>query len=436
MIGGSLGGLTAALVLRDAGCNVTVYERSQMELAGLGAGIVVQEATVRYLIDRLGMRLQDISVAARVLQYLGRDGTVTFERPSPYRFTAWNTVYRALVGALGGDAYRRGHASSASTATEDGVDVRFANGHAERVDLLVCVDGVASTARKRLLPEVDPQYSGYVGWRGTVTESLLSPQTFAALSDAITYGLAPDSHIVAYQIPSVAGGMEEGERLVNFVWYRNVAAGAELDELMTDRDGMPRPLSLHPGIVQDRYVAAIRQTAKDVLSGPLAEMVVRTPQPFVQTIVDVEVPQMVFGRVCPDGRCRVHRAAACRSRHSEGGRERVGPGPCADGSGRRYRRGPGCVATWSTRAGSQPGCPRPRRRGALPIPRHVGPRGPGSALRAFRARAVATGRGHVRQRRAERARVASRSRRACDPTKRPPGKVGTQRACHSHPRSP
>ena len=298
VIGGSLGGLTAALVLREAGCDVTVYERSQMELAGLGAGIVVQEATVRYLTDRLGMALEEISVAARVLQYLGPDNTVTFERPSPYRFTAWNTVYRALIGALGEDAYRRGHALVGFDQDPEGVDVRFANGVAERVDLLVCVDGVASTARKRLLPGVEPRYSGYVGWRGTVTESLLSRETFDVLSDAITYGLAPNSHIVAYQIPSVAGGMEAGERLVNFVWYRNVAEGAALDELMTDRDGLPRPLSLHPGIVQQRYVDGIRATAEQVLSGALAEMVVRTPQPFVQTIVDVEVPRMVFGRVC------------------------------------------------------------------------------------------------------------------------------------------
>ena len=38
--------------------------------------------------------------------------------------------------------------------------------------------------------------------------------------------------------------------------------------------------------------------SESLLSAPLAEMVVRTPQPFVQTIVDVEVPRMVFGRVC------------------------------------------------------------------------------------------------------------------------------------------
>ena len=271
VVGGSLGGLTAALVLRDAGCSVSVYERSQAELSGLGAGIVVQEATVRYLVERLGLSLDAISVPSRTLQYLGPDGAVTFQRASPYRFTAWNTVYRALAGALGGDAYHRGHALVGFDQDPEGVDLRFANGAAARVDMLVCVDGVASTARRRLLPHVEPVYSGYVGWRGTVTESLLSPETFAVLGDAITYGLVEHSHVVAYQIPSVDGGLGQGERLVNFVWYRNVAEGAELDELMTDRDGLPRPLSLHPGMVQERRVAAIRRTARDVLPGPLAE---------------------------------------------------------------------------------------------------------------------------------------------------------------------
>jgi 2,6-dihydroxypyridine 3-monooxygenase len=295
VVGGSLGGLTAACVLRDIGCEVTVFERSPVELSGFGAGIVVQEATVRYLVERLGVDLVDISTPSRVLQYLGMDGSVTFERPSPFRFTAWNTVYRHLFEALGAENYRLGHAMVGLEA--DGT-VRFTNGHVEHADLVVVADGVASTARRRLLPGVDAVYSGYVGWRGTVTESLLSSETFTVLGDAITYGLIDSSHIVAYQIPSVAGGMGEGERLVNFVWYRNVAEGPELDELMTDQAGIPRPLALQPGIVQERYVDAIRATAADVLPPPLAEMVIRTPQPFVQAIVDVEVPQMAFGRVC------------------------------------------------------------------------------------------------------------------------------------------
>jgi 2,6-dihydroxypyridine 3-monooxygenase len=48
VVGGSRGGLTAALVLRDAGATVDVYERSPAPLHDLGAGIVLHPATVRY----------------------------------------------------------------------------------------------------------------------------------------------------------------------------------------------------------------------------------------------------------------------------------------------------------------------------------------------------------------------------------------------------
>jgi 2,6-dihydroxypyridine 3-monooxygenase len=105
-------------------------------------------------------------------------------------------VYRALLGALGVDAYRRGHALVGFDQDPDGVDLRFANGAGVRVDMLVCADGVASTARRRLLPGVEPAYSGNVGWRGTLSESLLTPETFAVLGDAITYGLVEHSHVV------------------------------------------------------------------------------------------------------------------------------------------------------------------------------------------------------------------------------------------------
>ncbi len=47
VVGGSVGGLTAALVLRDAGCDVTVFERSSAALQARGAGIAALEATLR-----------------------------------------------------------------------------------------------------------------------------------------------------------------------------------------------------------------------------------------------------------------------------------------------------------------------------------------------------------------------------------------------------
>lgn len=48
VVGGSVGGLTAALVLRDIGCEVDVYERSSSALEGYGAGIAAHHEAVRY----------------------------------------------------------------------------------------------------------------------------------------------------------------------------------------------------------------------------------------------------------------------------------------------------------------------------------------------------------------------------------------------------
>lgn len=52
VIGGSICGLTTALLLRDAGFDVDVYERSNNPLSGFGNGIVVQPELVRYLVER------------------------------------------------------------------------------------------------------------------------------------------------------------------------------------------------------------------------------------------------------------------------------------------------------------------------------------------------------------------------------------------------
>src|SRR5207302_11082348 len=108
---------------------------------------------------------------------------------------------------------------------ESSVAVAFADGSSRRCDLLVGADGVGSTLRSLLLPGVEPRYAGYVAWRGTVSEDLLSPATFRALDGAITYQKFPASHILVYPIPSKDGSVDRGRRLMNLVWYRNVGPG-------------------------------------------------------------------------------------------------------------------------------------------------------------------------------------------------------------------
>jgi 2,6-dihydroxypyridine 3-monooxygenase len=249
----------------------------------------------------MATRLEDISAPSTHVRYFLADGSVEHEAPSPYRFTAWNTLYRGLLRSFGDQRYHRGEALVGIDQDDDEVEVRFASGRVERCELLVCADGTSSTARQRLLDPLEPRYSGYVAWRGTLGEAELSRETFALLREAITFSVVHGSHFVVYPIPSVEGSLAHGHRLVNYVWYRNVPEGNELDELMTDRSGFHRPISLHPGAVQERYVEELRTAAGETLPRHLAEPVEKTAKPFVQVIVDLEVPKMAFGRVCLTG---------------------------------------------------------------------------------------------------------------------------------------
>lgn len=298
-MGGSLGGLTAALVLRDSGCEVDVYERSRAPLRDRGAGIVLHPATIRYLVDSGARACGEIGVAARVLRYLGPDGDVASEQPCRYRFTSYHALYEDLLTCMDEGRYHLAREVTGFDDGDDGVEVRLHDGARERVDLLVCADGMRSSARARLLPAVESSYAGYVGWRGALRESEMPAAAFDALDGAITYHVMRGSHLLTYPIPGLDGGA--GERMLNWLWYRNVAAGAPLEDLLIDRDGVRRSATVPPGHVHERHLASLCEDAAAQLPGPLAEVLAATASPFVQAVFDVEVPRMAFGRVCVIG---------------------------------------------------------------------------------------------------------------------------------------
>src|SRR5688572_32885328 len=75
IVGGSMGGLTAALLLRDLGHDVDVFERATGELTGFGAGIVAHPVSVRYVVERTATSLASVTVpvhAYRLLDGAGR----------------------------------------------------------------------------------------------------------------------------------------------------------------------------------------------------------------------------------------------------------------------------------------------------------------------------------------------------------------------------
>jgi 2,6-dihydroxypyridine 3-monooxygenase len=320
--GGSIGGLTAACLLRDAGHDVTVFERSSIELEQRGAGIGLLEATARYLVSRAGIAIDEISIATDRIRYLGRSGRVVHEQAHRYRFSSWNTIYRRLLGAFGPERYRLGHEVVSWARAGQGVAVRLADGTSIEADLLVCADGVGSSARARLQPDAAARYAGYVAWRGMVPEGELEPALAQRLGEAITYHVLANSHILVYPIPGLDGSVAPGARLVNFVWYRNYLEGEELDELLADRDGQSRQLSVPPGKVADHHRDEVRASAAARLPADIAAVVLKTGALFLQVVYDIEVERMAFDRVCliGDAACvaRPHAAAGTAKAAEDG----------------------------------------------------------------------------------------------------------------------
>ena len=292
VIGGSLGGLTAALVLRDLGWDVDVLERSPNPLEGRGTGIVVHPTTVRYLVERAGKSIDDIGLPAHRLQYLGADGSIIDKQPCAYRFASYVELYRGLLDAFGTAHYHLSSELAHLDNRGDAATVSLTDGQRLVADLVVCADGIRSTGRRIMVPDARPRYAGYLAWRGTVDIGQLSGRSASILLDAYTYRILPRGHLLAYPIPGPSGSV-----LFNWLWYQNISPGDRLTDLLTDRNGVRTELAVPAGSVQTRHVEQLHSSAAD-LPAPLAEVIQRTTEPFIQVIVDLEVPRMAFGRSC------------------------------------------------------------------------------------------------------------------------------------------
>ena len=280
--------------LRDQGWDIDVLERRAVPLQDRGAGIVAHPITVRYLVERAGKAIGDIGVPASRLRYLGDDGSVADEQPCAYRFTSYFELYQGLLDAFGTAHYHLSTQLAHLENRDDEVTLSLTDGQTLTADLAVCADGIRSTRRANRVPDAQPCYVGYVAWRGTIERDELSGRTANVLQEAITYRILPHGHLLTYPIPG-----KNGSVLCNWLWYRNVAPGEHLDDLLTDRNGSDRTeLTVPPGSVQTKHLEALHSAADTELSPPLTELVQRTAEPFIQVIVDLEVPQMAFGRSC------------------------------------------------------------------------------------------------------------------------------------------
>lgn len=300
VIGGSLGGLFVANMLHQDGHDVQVLEKVKGSMNGRGAGIVSHDVLVKSL-ERAGLDVQatlGVEVPGRVLLDQSGKSLIAFDMPQV--LTSWSRLYQILRGAFPAACYHQGVTVTRIEERDNHVHVLANTDGKEttwQADVLIASDGIRSNVRQQLFPQVQPQYAGYIAWRGVCDESLLSSLTLTTLFDYFGFCVPPNEQIIGYPVAGSDNNTTRGHRAYNFVWYRPAAHGEELQALLTDADGVHYPLGIPPHKVDWRQLANVREDARRLLSPQFAEILEKTPQPFLQPIFDVASDAVNVGRV-------------------------------------------------------------------------------------------------------------------------------------------
>lgn len=296
IVGGSVGGLFAGVLLHRAGWQVTVYERSVTGLGGKGAGLVAQPDVSRILAEIGREDVLRAGVVARERIFLDRQGRIVQTIRSPQTQMSWDLLLEAFRSELPESCYRRGMRVVSMISGEHTAAVTMQDGRTDIADLVLGADGIGSIARKFVAPDTLPQYAGYVAYRGLAPETCLPAESARLLLDRFTFYDAYRTQMLGYLVAGANGSRAPGERRYNWVWYRPLA-NQQLTRVLTADSGEIRQYSLAPGMLSESTHRELMESAQSQLPHVHAMLVRNEPKPFVQAIYDYEPPAMIRGRV-------------------------------------------------------------------------------------------------------------------------------------------
>ncbi|MFL5073024.1 MAG: FAD-dependent monooxygenase [Xanthobacteraceae bacterium] len=220
IVGGGIGGLTAALALLRRGIDVDVYEQAP-ELKEVGAGVQISSNGTRVLYA-LGLqeaveRVSSIPTAKEIrLWSTGQTwklfdlGAISIELYGfPYVLMHRRDLHGILAEAIGGlkpDALHLGMRCIDVAQSDTSVTLRFASGETAQAPLAIGADGVHSQVRASLFGAGAAQFTGCIAWRGIVPMERLPAQVSRTCG---TNWVGAGGHVVHYPL-------RRGE-LMNFV---------------------------------------------------------------------------------------------------------------------------------------------------------------------------------------------------------------------------
>jgi 2-polyprenyl-6-methoxyphenol hydroxylase-like FAD-dependent oxidoreductase len=294
IVGGSMAGLFAALLLRQRGMEAVVFERAATELSGRGAGIATH-AQILDVIESLGLDTRDLGVSIELRRVFGPDGRLIAESVRPQLMTSWDRLFTLLRAALPADSYRRGQEFVRAEQNNNAVTVHFADGSRASGDLLIGADGLRSSVRTSRISQQPLLYAGYVAWRALAAERAFAKELYDDLFEALGFSLPPGEQMLGYPVAGPGNDLRRGRRRYNIVWYRP-ADERTLARLLTDARGHRHDISIPPPLIPDATIADLR-TDGAILAPQFRTVLDLCDRPFLQPIYDFEVSRMHAGRV-------------------------------------------------------------------------------------------------------------------------------------------
>lgn len=206
IVGGGIGGLTAAIALRQAGHQAVVLERAKsIDHVALGAGVHLWTNALQALqaIDLAGqVAAAGTTVTAhRYLSWQGRPlgslkvAEVSGELGAPTVGLSRPELHRTLASTLQDGVVRFNAEFTGFEQSPRRVVARLADGSEEQGDILIGADGIRSVVRQQLHGPAEPHYSGITAWRAIC--DFTSPQV--AVGEMCIYW-GPGARILHYHV--------------------------------------------------------------------------------------------------------------------------------------------------------------------------------------------------------------------------------------------
>lgn len=299
IVGGSIAGLTVSIGLSKLGHDVHIFERSPGLLEDRGAGITLPRELLKSLQHRKMIDQNMHNTVVERIRVFIQDAAVNDEKgrmictlDAQAAGVNWAELYAQLNDHLSSEKLHFSVTIRDFEEVENGVALKV-NGVSELFDLLIACDGYKSSFRSYVAGVTEPEFSGYLLWRGLISppeghEGLCEYAKESGFENIIF----DEGHLVSYRICDV--GL--AKPLLNWAIYE-MMTDEKIKLYMTDGKGQ-RISSIPRGRMSEQQLQHVYDLAQKHLPPLFADMILNTKDVYMQGIYDMNVIQYVRGRVC------------------------------------------------------------------------------------------------------------------------------------------